>query len=123
MKASFTYKVITQESAKHGDVAERGWILPGHWEFPLRDDSGEYPATLNAAQAGEYNVTDLSTVVSFAQELGICPSEDADWISSVSSVDPDHGDYSTDEQRFYALHLEGVTESSKKRIYRLIAKY
>lgn len=117
MKASFTYEVITTESAEHGDVAEHGWILPGGWEFPLQDDEGYHPSTLRDAKKGIFDETDLSTVVRFAQELGICSSEGADWLSS---VDPDHGDYSTDEQRFYALHLDDVTESTKRRIWRLI---
>ena len=117
MKASFTYEVITEESATNGEAAEHGWILPGYWEFPLQDSEGYHDNILADARSGEFDCTDLREVVGFAQELGIGRSEGADWLYS---DDPDHGDYTTDEQRFYSLHLGGVTDSSRRRILRLI---
>jgi len=120
-KASFTYSVITEESAEHGDHAEHGWILPGGWEYPLESDleSVDGEQTLSDAKKGYFDISDLSEAVSYAQSLGIC-QDSGDWMDS---VDPDSGDYSTDEQRFYSMHIEGVTAATYNRIVRLVQNY
>ena len=30
-----TYEIVTPESAEHGDAAERGYAMPGGWQFDL----------------------------------------------------------------------------------------
>ena len=119
MKASFTYQIVTEESAENGDFAEHGWILPGRWEFPLQDDDGHHEDILAQARSGEFDLTGLSEVVSFAKSLGIYTGKGADWFYSVD----DDLDCSTGERRSYCLHLEGVTPASKARILKLIQDY
>jgi len=120
-KASFTYSVITQESAEHGDHAEHGWILPGGWEYPL--DGDDHDSVLDQARNGDFDETDLSSAISYAQSLGICQDMESSSGNWLDSIDPDNGDYSTDEQRFYSMHIEGVTPSTYKRIVRLVQDY
>lgn len=111
MLARFTYCVITPESAEQGEFAENGYIMPGMWKFPLRDEECEHEETLNAARNGEFDLTDLDEVINFAESLGMC-EDGGSWLSS---VDPDQ-DYQTGEDTFYSLHLEGVTPSTYNRI-------
>ena len=111
MRATFTYSTITPESAEQGDDAESGWILPGMWKFPLRDEDGEHEETLDDARNGEFDLTDLDEIINFAESLGIC-EDSGNWMSS---IDPDEN-YETGEDTFYSLHLEGVTPSTYNRI-------
>ena len=30
-----TYEIVTPESAEHGDASERGYAMPGGWQFEL----------------------------------------------------------------------------------------
>ena len=115
IKASFCYQTVTHESAEQGDYSEQGWITPGMWEFPLQDDNGHHNDVLEQAQSGDFDVTNLSEIVSFAQSLGISENS-GNWLSS---VDPDI-DYQTGEDTTYSLHIEGVTPATYNRIARLI---
>jgi hypothetical protein len=84
---SFTYDIVTPESAEQGDTSENGWYVPGGWKYPLFNDDGspnEAPPKLKG---------DLRAVISHAQELGIEFHPDADW---GYNVDPDL-DYRTGE--------------------------
>ena len=115
MRVSFTYEVITPESAGYGEAAEHGWIMPGHWEYPLQDDDGYHREVIDQAQRGDFDITDLSEAVSFAQSLGIC-CDTGGWLES---IDPDR-DYTTGAETRYAMHIEGVTPSTANRIARLV---
>ena len=119
MRASFTYQTVSPESAEHGDFSEHGWILPGMWKSALQDEDGYHDSVLDEARRGEFDVTDLGEIVSFAQSLGICTGEGADWLYSVD----DDVDYETSERTQYCLHLEDVTPATKNRILRLIRDY
>ena len=119
MKASFTYQTVTPESAEQGDFSEHGWILPGMWKSALQDEDGHHEDVLADARRGEFDLTDLGEIVSFAQSLGIDTGEGADWFYS---TDPDV-DLETGEDTTYCLHLEGVTPATKNRILRLIRDY
>ena len=119
MKASFTYQTVSPESAEQGDFSEHGWILPGMWKSALQDEDGHHDSVLDEARRGEFDVTDLGEIVSFAQSLGICTGEGADWFYSVD----DDENYETGEDTTYCLHLEGVTPATKTRILRLIRDY
>lgn len=43
-----TYDIVTPESAEDGDVAERGFVLPGNWHISV-DDPGDVGMTLREA--------------------------------------------------------------------------
>jgi hypothetical protein len=119
MKASFTYQTVTQESAERGDYSEHGWVLPGMWKYALQDEDGYHENVLDEAKRGEFDLTGLGEIVSFAQSLGVCTGEGADWFYSVD----DDMDYETGERTQYCLHLEGVTPATETRILRLIQNY
>lgn len=34
VKFYVTYEIVTEESAEHGDCAERGFVTPGQWKGP-----------------------------------------------------------------------------------------
>jgi hypothetical protein len=102
----FTYQTVTPESAEHGDESESGFILPGMWKYPVL---AEYSRQ-------EWKPGTLAQFVSFAQSLGICTCEGCDWLYS---VDPDI-DYQTGEETTYSMHIDGCTDASRERIYRLL---
>ena len=106
----FTYQTVTPESAEHGDFAEHGFITPGYWKYPL-DDSGDckYERTI-------WGIGDLRGLIDFAHELGIQFHGFADW---AESVDPDR-DYSDGSETFYAMHINGCSDFTRNRIYRLL---
>ena len=39
-KFRVTYEIVTPDSAEHGDVAERGFMLPGHWRVSSGRNAG-----------------------------------------------------------------------------------
>jgi len=119
MRASFTYETVTPESAEQGEPSEHGWILPGMWKFALQDDEGQHENVLDEARRGEFDLTDLGEIVSFAQSLGICADEGADWFYS----EYDDENYETGERTQYCLHFEDVTPATKTRIFHLIQNY
>lgn len=113
LKICFTYNVVTNESAENGDYAEHGWITPGHWKYALEDEAGYHDDTLEEARKGEYDLHDLREALSFAESLGISAKYD------LTSADPDI-DYSDGSETQYAMHIEGVTPSTYKRILSLM---
>lgn len=103
----FTYDTVTPESAENGDFAESGFITPGMWKYPNIDDY----------ESNEWSPGDLAGLIRFAQFLGICTCEGADWFYS---VDPDEN-YATGESTTYAMHVSGITPSTRNRIARLLS--
>ena len=103
----FTFQTTTPESAEHGDFAEHGFITPGLWKYTVED----YERTV-------WKLGDLRGLIDFARSLGICETEGASWAYSVGS----DIDYSTGEETTYAMHIDGMTVSTKDRIYRLLTQ-
>ena len=102
----FTYQTVTPESAEYGDTSETGFITPGMWKYT---DIEDY-------ERQQWNPGDLAGIIQFAQSLGISSCEGCDWLYS---VDPDEN-YQTGESTTYAMHIDGCTEASRARIYRLL---
>lgn len=98
----FTYQTVTPD----GDFSESGFIMPGMWKFSVE----------NYDQRNQWEIGDLAGLISFAESLGICCNEGADWMYS---VDPDI-DYATGEETQYAMHISGASPSTVERIHRLL---
>lgn len=115
----FTYHTITPESAKQGDFADHGFWCDGY-KYSLCDEDQDL--RVKESQEGVYDWTaSLGDALREARGLGIYqysnpgePDSNHGWWSS---VDPDQ-DYSTGENTYYSLHIEGVTLSTRKRIHR-----
>jgi hypothetical protein len=96
---AFTYETITPESAAEGDIEDHGFetehvpLEPGSLRDVLRD------ARSKGIESNGSSV--------------ICR-----WWEPEFSV----SDYGTGEQIRYALHINGVKDTSRKRINRLLAK-
>jgi len=103
----FTYEIITEESAEHGDHAEHGFMDKGYWKFPM-DENGECGYDRNVWTQGE-----LKECVDFAYSIGIVFDGD-----SLRSVDADTN-YATGEDTFYAMHISGCTVSTENRIQKM----
>ncbi len=105
MEARITYSTTTPESVEHGDIAETGYYLPGGWRFETSEG-------VELVQENGYRLRD---VVNVARELGI-NQDMGRWFGSNSEI----CDYGTGEEVEYALHINGVTPSTYKRIARLL---
>lgn len=102
MKPNFrvTYDIVTEESARDGDVAERGFVLPGG-EHVAVDDDGPVEMTLRAA-------------------LNLChPQEDAgSWFCEVDG----RPNYQTGDEETRSLHPpDNITAASYGRLKRLLS--
>jgi hypothetical protein len=104
MKARFTYTTVTPESAEQGDYADSGFWLPGEWRFSAEDYNRE-----------ENDITSAREVIQYARERGICYVVGS-WLESSGEIE----DYGTCEEVTYALHIDGVTPSTYRRIVRAI---
>lgn len=94
-----TYDVVTPESAEHGDVAERGFVLPGNWHASV-DDPGEAAMSLREA-------------------VRLCyPQEDAgSWFAECDG----RVDYRTGAEERRSLHPpRNITPASYARLARLL---
>jgi hypothetical protein len=49
LELTFTYDVITPESAEHGDAAEYGFYAPGGWKYPIGGSECPEPMSLEDA--------------------------------------------------------------------------
>ncbi len=105
MEARITYSTTTPESVEHGDVAETGYYLPGGWRFETSE---------GVELVGE-NGYRLRDVVNVARDLGIT-NDVGCWFGSYSTI----CNFSTGEEVEYALHINGVTPSTYRRIARLL---
>jgi hypothetical protein len=100
-----TYDIVTEESAAHGDVAERGWI----------DEEGEVMEP-DADEEAE-GITAVSLAVKFLRDAGgIYPSSSGFhpgvWYSNEAEQD-----YRTGEWETRSYHLVNFTTEEQKEIY------
>lgn len=116
-KSSFTYAIVTDESAEQGETAETGWYLPGLGRWPLRDTEGDHPEVLAEAKSGVYNFS-IREGIEAARKMGGWTSAGegtgAYYLESFDS-DPEDGAYMV--TRF---QMEGITGSTFARICRLL---
>ena len=114
---SYTYDVVTPESAEQGDTADHGFCEPGGWEYSLLDPATE--ADVDAHPECYWVPVSKRSVregIAAACDWG-CVEDNGD--GSFYSVDPDV-DYSTGESRSHAVHFNGFTPATLGRISRAI---
>jgi hypothetical protein len=84
VKLSYTYDIVTPESAEDGDVAECGFYQPGGWQFPLPEyggaplDESPEPEEMTARQALREirdNVGYIDHVQEHGDSLDIYPAD------------------------------------------------
>lgn len=95
VKIRFTYDVVTEESAQDGDVAERGWYIPGMGKFPVEDESASEFVECTARAA----VKDIESVVGAIGDVSAHGH-----IAAFYSADPEE-DYRTGENTSYCAHI------------------
>ena len=118
MRATMTYDVVTEESAKDGDTSENGWALPGGWRFPLIDEDGYHEDVLEDVQANPdtYTVADtVADLMAIVESMGFY-NEGSDWLTTGGEQDYQTGEYVT-----YRLHIEETTNATYGRIMALVA--
>jgi hypothetical protein len=114
LKWSINYVKNTEESLEFGDWHEHGWVDSEGTEWALGDQTGHHPEVLEKARAGEFDHTgsvydllrdaDNYDCREVHPEYGCLRTPDRPWSDSFAE---------------FQLHIEGVTESTKKRIHRL----
>lgn len=104
-----TYEIVTPESAEHGDAAERGFAMPGGWQYAMPDDMCG-PA---AAQFKSEHALELREAIGM---MSCC--EDCDhWFSETDS----DIDYATGAETRRSLHCpDSITPASYDRVARLL---
>jgi hypothetical protein len=106
-----TYEVITPESAREGDAAERGW-----------EDEAGTEITPDELDLDEAEGDELAAVVSLVVKHIGQGVEASDYPSCAVShtwytdADPDR-DYSTGAETYYSYHLSGFTMDEELAIY------
>lgn len=97
----FTGERITEESAAHGDAAERGWVEPSWNRKNLREKQEDVRATgfYTLAEAEEF----IESILGAYQ-----PTEGGTYYAEDSEQDAETGDYWR-----YAAHVETETEETK----------
>ena len=99
-----TYEIVTPESAEHGDAAERGYAMPGGWQFEL---SAMTPDDVKAC------ALDLRSAVNMVG----CTEDSGCWFSEVDG----RQNYRTGAETRFDLHPpHNITGASYARIKRLL---
>jgi hypothetical protein len=123
---SFTYDMVTHESAEYGDNADNGFYDRGHrYSMNVKetyDDIMKNPSDYHEVwQPGK-----LRDALREAINLGIYQPSEGNSVAQIgenawfSSVDADQ-DFATGESTYYSLHVSGTTSSTKRRIARLLS--
>jgi hypothetical protein len=109
MKVHVTYDIVTEESAEHGDAAERGFVLPGGWHIELPDG-------VVGQEAGKV-MDECAIDLREALNLISCVYDGG---SGLYETDP-RQDYVTGAEETRALHLpDNITPASYARVLRLL---
>lgn len=98
-----TYDIVTPESAEVGDAAERGFLTPGAWRYPLETSNlnDDYTMTLREA---------LDLIGDACENCGT-------WFAEVDG----RQDFKTAAVETRALHPpRSITPSSYRRLARLL---
>jgi hypothetical protein len=75
LELSYSYEIVTHESAEDGEAAERGFYEPGGWKYPLPEFGGrpieEAPkAQIVSAREALEAITDLLGGIDSAEPCG-----------------------------------------------------
>lgn len=123
IRLSFTYDVVTPESAEQGATADHGFYAAGGWRYSLLNPIINADTDANPdVYRRPWGPGDLRASVETARDLGIYePSCGGDIQEGTwwSSVDGDI-DYSTGAETNYAFHISGCTLATRRRIGRLL---
>lgn len=98
MKFNITYSRYTPESIEAGDAEEHGFLYES--------------LGLVEAMQRFHDLTEGYI------EANCYPLTDVRWLSAMG-----HEDYTTPDRYEYALHIDGCTESTKRRIMRMLGVY
>ena len=105
LKFQVTYEIITNESAEHGDAAERGFILE---DIPFR---AAYDAVYETRTSHCDGITGI--------EANEYPVTDPRWITVYNGIE-----YLTGAYESRSIHMpDNITPSSARRIARLMNCY
>jgi hypothetical protein len=96
MKISVTYEIATEESIELGGNDDTGFIVTQEDNWSLRECIGEVFRT-------ETNTSEFS---------GCCGDR---WFTVANSMD-----WITGRSESRSLHIAGITESSKRRLFKLL---
>jgi hypothetical protein len=119
-----TYEVITEESAKHGDTADNGWIHP---ETELRRSltiggNRMRERNIRMARAGKFNWT-LRDAIKFIDSQCCAEIEGDDGDIDrlyVRAMGEYYSQAYQGEQVNYGLHIEGVSSGTVDRLARVL---
>lgn len=109
-----TYEITTPESAEHGDCAERGFMTPREWRYPMSaTDIGARALSIKNDQAVSFRqAIDLISQGSMRDD-GRCFTEEGERL-----------DYRTGAGEVRSLHVpDRITPSSYARIRRIVCGY
>lgn len=124
LRINVTFETITEESARDGDTADHGWVDPrteGRRSL-CRGGKRIYERHVRMAQRGRFN-WDLSAALRFI-EAQRCESyegqvDDRIWVRAMGEY---HASQYEGLQTNYALHIEGCSDGSMRRIERLLER-
>lgn len=118
LRWSITYQVLTKRSVEHGDWEEIGWLDADGISYALGDGYGHHSKVLKMAKDGVFNRQgDIRDVLRDAYDFDCLKVSDGDgWLQSV-----DQGPELPCTE--YCLHVEGVTDSTKRRIHSLAENF
>ena len=108
---TFTYDVVTPESAEHGATSDNGFYESGGSRYSLGNVGGQSYERPTWKKPG-----DLRAAIREALNLGIHESSGSMWFYS---VDPDR-DFRTGEDTTYTFCPTGVTPATYRRIHRAL---
>lgn len=111
----FTYNTITPKSATKGDFADTGYC--SEYGAPFTSNIEESRMIPDEDVELWSELGDLEYYTRRAIDLGISEPNSSDISSNTwfSSIDPD-SDYSTGEDKYYSLHISGLTDSEMQEI-------
>jgi len=113
-KFTITYDQVTPESIENGDAADNGWWVPGGWVYSLCGENRD--ELLEEARSGEYDL-DFREAIEHAGYMGISESSSGLVVTKGNWFESSDSDQ--DGYRYY-LHCDGVTISTKRRIWRYL---
>lgn len=110
MKITFTYEIITEESAANGDFEEYGFYDPNTGtKYELHADGDSYEPFAGG----------LISALEEARKLGcsepntpLRPGSSEVWVSTADA----HKDGRTGEETSYSIHFKGVGDRTLRRI-------
>lgn len=97
VKLRFTYEVVTDESAKHGDAERRGWYVDGFECDESDETASEYFELCTAREAIERIAHTVGAIDSISE---------CDGSADIYPADSDTN-YQTGDETQYCAHIEG----------------